>query len=286
MALSPTHEQRPNHILEAGLHRAGHLPGRPERRLEHLIRRLGTAFLFAAFGIGGVFLATVMVPASRWLHSRREDPTVTAQRLIHRSLAWYVRLATALRLFRLTEAGTERLRPGAGLIVANHPTLLDVVFLIARAPQADCIVKHEAWRNPFLRPIVASAGYIPNDDGEALLRACVDRLRAGRSVILFPEGSRSPEQGLRRFQRGAARVALASGCAITPVVIGCEPPALKKGQPWWRIPNRRLEFSLAVGQPFHARDVVDESLPAAVAARKLTAHLRSYFEAEVGHGHA
>jgi hypothetical protein len=81
-------------------------------------------------------------------------------------------------------------------------------------------------------------------------------------------------------------VALASRCAITPVTIGCEPPALKKGQPWWHIPNRRLEFSLAVGEPFQAKDVVPEDLPPAIAARRLTAHLRSYFEARVGHGHA
>lgn len=254
-------------------------------RLEHLARKLGTGFLFATFGIGGLVVATVIVPA-RWLRRRREDRDLAAQRLIHRSLDWYVRLGTLLGLFRLRESGTGRLGAGAGLIVANHPTLLDVVFLIARAPQADCIVKHEAWRNPFLRPIVASAGYIPNDDGEALVRACVERLRAGRCVILFPEGSRSPEHGLRPFRRGAARVALASRCAITPVVIGCEPPALKKGQPWWRLPNRRLEFSLDVGEPFHAKDVVDESLPPAIAARKLTAHLRSFFEAKVGHGHA
>lgn len=208
---------------------------------------------------------------------------MAAQRLIHRSLDWYVRLGTALGLFRLRESGTERLRSGTGLIVANHPTLLDVVFLIARTPQADCIVKYEAWHNPFLRPIVASAGYVPNDDGEALVRACVERLRAGRTVILFPEGSRSPERGLRPFKRGAARVALESRCVVTPVVVGCEPPALKKGQPWWRIPNRRLEFSLAVGEPFYAKDVVEENLPPAITARKLTAHLQSYFEARVGH---
>ena len=287
MASSPTQERHPARAPDPGPRALARGPDTGSgRRLEHLARQLGTGFLFATFCIGGLFLATVIVPASRWLRSEREHPDLAAQRLIHHSLRWYVALGTRLGLFRLSESGTERLGPGAGLIVSNHPTLLDVVFLIARAPQADCIVKHEAWRNPFLRRIVVSAGYLPNDDGEALVLACVERLRQGRNVILFPEGSRSPERGLRPFLRGAARVALASRCPITPVVIRCEPPALKKGQPWWRIPNHRLEFSLAVGEPFHARDVVDENLPPAIAARRLTAHLRSWFEAEVDHGHA
>jgi 1-acyl-sn-glycerol-3-phosphate acyltransferase len=283
----PTQERLAGHAFDPVPHpRGARLIPRTARRLEHLVRRLGTGFLFATFGLGALALASVILPASRWFRSSHEGADLAAQRLIHRSLDGYVRLGTALGLFRLRESGTGRLRAGAGLIVANHPTLLDVVFLLARIPQADCIVKHEAWRNPFLRPIVVSADYLPNHDGEALVEACAERLRAGRTVILFPEGSRSPQCGLRPFKRGAARVALASGCAITPVVVGCEPPALKKGQPWWRIPNRPLEFSLDVGEPFHATDVVEADLPAAIAARKLTAHLRTYFEARTVHERA
>ena len=75
------------------------------------------------------------------------------------------------------------------------------------------------------------AGYIPNDGGRALVEACDERLQAGRSVILFPEGSRFPERRLRRFQRGAAHLALESDCPITPALIRCEPPALGKGKP-------------------------------------------------------
>jgi len=61
-----------------------------------------------------------------------------------RALQLFVRLGTRLRLFALSESGTERLREGPGLVVANHPTPLDVVFLISCMPQADCIVKREA----------------------------------------------------------------------------------------------------------------------------------------------
>jgi 1-acyl-sn-glycerol-3-phosphate acyltransferase len=146
-------------------------------------------------------------------------------------------------------------------------------------PQADCVVKREAWSNPFFRPVVRICGYIPNDGGEAVIEECAQRLRRGRSLILFPEGSRSPRAGLGPFQRGVAYIALASGCPITPVWIECQPPALKKGQPWYALPNERLRFSLTVGSPVFARDWLDEDLPRVLAARRVTSGLRTLFGA-------
>lgn len=255
-------------------------------RFEHLARKLATGFLFATFGSGAVILAGLILPILSRLPGKGEDRELMAQRLIHRSFRFFVRLGTLLRVFDLSESGTQRLREGPTLVVANHPTLLDIVLLVSRMPQADCVVKREAWRNPFLRGIVAAAGYIPNDGGEALIAECVERLRAGRSLILFPEGSRSPERGLRRFKRGAAHVALRSGCPVTPVIVSCTPPALKRGEPWYRIPDTKMEFSLAVGEPFHAKDLVRDDVAPVIAARRFTDAMRAYFDAEVLHGEA
>ena len=102
-------------------------------------------------------------------------------------------------------------------------------------------------------------------------------------MILFPEGSRSPRGGLGPFKRGAAYVALASGVPITPVVIGCDPPALMKGQAWYALPNRKLIFSLTVGEPLHAGDLLSGRHPRAIAARRITAELRSHFQVRLGH---
>lgn len=254
-------------------------------RVEPLGCALGTWLLFATFGVGALVLAGVVLPSLTLLGGEGGASDLRAQRMIHRSFRAFVRLGTALRVFALSESGTERLRASGSLVVANHPTLLDVVFLISCLSQADCIVKRAAWRNPFLRGIVRAAGYIPNDDGEALVAACTQRLRAGRTLVLFPEGSRSPRSGLGPFKRGAARVALASGCAITPVLVRCDPPALNKGGAGY-LPQRPLEYSIDVGEPFTAQELVESGESPAVAARRITARLRSYFEARLEHGDA
>jgi 1-acyl-sn-glycerol-3-phosphate acyltransferase len=255
-------------------------------RLEKLARTAGTGFLFALFGVGGVLLATLVIPLLCWVRGGGADRELRAQRVIHHSFRWFTALGSWLRLLALEEHGTARLRAAGQLVIANHPSLLDVVYLISRMPQADCVVKREAWSNPFFRPVLRVCGYIPNTDGEAVIAACAERLARGRSVLLFPEGSRSPSAGLGRFQRGVAHIALASGCPITPVWIECRPRALVKGQPWYALPNERLRFSLRVGGPVFARDWLDPELPRVLAARRVTAELRSLFETEVSRGTA
>ena len=251
-------------------------------RIEHLLRRLGTGFLFATFGVSALAIAGVAFPLVAWRSEPGEARERIAQRLIQRSFAFFIGLGTALRLFEVRETGTDHLAHGPSLVVANHPTLLDAVFVISRMPQADCIVKSEAWRNPFLRHVVRIAGYIPNGEGPQVVNTCVERLRTGRSVVLFPEGSRSPEQGLRPFKRGAAHIALRSGCPITPVFITCTPPALKKGQPWWAVPDRKLVITMDVASPVVARDLLPagEVMSASRAARSVTAALYESFDSK------
>jgi 1-acyl-sn-glycerol-3-phosphate acyltransferase len=247
---------------------------------ERLARVLGTWLLFAIFGVGAVILAGVVLPLVA--RAGRGDRHLLAQRWIQRAFRAFLRLGEVLRLFCFHESGTDRLRDAGQLVVANHPTLLDVVVLISRMPQADCVVKREAWRNPFLRGIVAAADYVPNDDGKALVDACAQRLRAGRSLLLFPEGSRSPHGALGRFKRGAARIALECGRPIVPVVVRCDPPALAKGEPGY-LPTRKLHFHVEVGEPLQVSCPPGDEAPA-VTVRRITEELRSYFQARLYHG--
>jgi 1-acyl-sn-glycerol-3-phosphate acyltransferase len=256
----------------------------PLRALERVVRVLGVGMLFAIFGIGGLLLATLVIPPLGWLRGPGNDRELMAQRVIHHSFRFFTWFGSSLHLLGLEERGTERLLHPGQLVIANHPSLLDVVYLISRMPQADCVVKRALWRNPMLRSVVKVCGYIPNDGGEAVVDACSERLLRGRSVILFPEGSRSPYGNLGPFQRGAAYVALASKCPITPVVIQVRPPALKKGQPWYALPNERLMFSLEVGESFFARDQLQEELPRTIAARRLTVGFRSLFDSRLADG--
>ena len=241
-------------------------------------RATRTGIAFVTFGVGAILLAIVVFPilTTGAAGRRRELRIQYAVHLSFRAFVWIMRM---LGLIRVTWSGRDRLSARAGqVIVANHPTLIDVVLLIARLPQADCVVKRAAWRNPYLRRIVTAAGYVANDAGPAVAAACVERLRLGGHLLLFPEGTRSPRADLGGFYRGAARVALASGCAIVPVVIRCEPPTLGKGEPWFRVPRRTARITLDVQAPVSPEAYAHEHRAAGFAARRLTEDLRHIFE--------
>ena len=213
----------------------------------------------------------------------RERRELRMQKLVHRSFQGFCSFMRWVGVVEVHVEGWEQLPCDGGvLLVANHPTLLDYVLLVALLPQADCVVKRAHWSNPFTAGVVRGAGYIPNDGGEATVEACAARLRAGRTLLPFPEGTRAPLGGLAPFERGAAHVALAAGVAAIPVAIRCEPRGLMRGQPWYDVPESRMRFTLAFGPPIAA-----DGLPGgrARAARALTARYRAYFEARSRRGH-
>jgi hypothetical protein len=95
-------------------------------RLERLARILGTGFLFSLFALGAGVLAIIVLPLVSRVQRGDEPPDLAAQRLIHRSFKFFVRLGTIIRIWEVRCSGLERLREGPSLIIANHPTLMDV----------------------------------------------------------------------------------------------------------------------------------------------------------------
>jgi 1-acyl-sn-glycerol-3-phosphate acyltransferase len=243
-------------------------------------RAFRTGLAFVSFGAGAIVVAALVRLSAQDGSARGQ---LRAQHIVHRAFRLFAWWMARLGLIRTSWVDADRLQGTAPrLFVANHPTLIDVVLLLARVPQADCIVKTAARRNPLMRSIVTRAGYLANDEGDALVDACAARIADGRSVVLFPEGTRSPGGGLRRFQRGAAHIALKSGCPIVPIIITCHPPTLLKGQPWHDVPERRAEYVLRVVEPIDPAHYLNAGTPLPVAARRLTADLQALYERWLG----
>jgi 1-acyl-sn-glycerol-3-phosphate acyltransferase len=251
---------------------------RAGRKLNHAWRIFATGFVFALFGVGALFISITMFPLLR-LSTWKAD---TARRRIQRGMQatfWvYMEIMRVLGILTYRVEGAERLRERGRLVVANHPTLIDVVLLVSLMPEVDCIVKRGLWRNPFLRWPVSWAGYLPNSEGEELIKECAATLKRGHSLLVFPEGTRTvPGQPLR-MHRGAAHIALAADVELLPVTIRCEPPTLFKGNPWYRVPVRRFHLQVVVGTPIAAREFCRDDQVMARSARHLTQWLTTHFD--------
>ncbi|HEU4846166.1 MAG TPA: lysophospholipid acyltransferase family protein [Burkholderiaceae bacterium] len=248
-------------------------------------RVLATGFCFAAFGVGGLLLRGVVFPLLNVAVRGRARRVACARELLRLTFRIYVDLMRTVGVLRYEVSGLEKLERGGLLILANHPTLIDTVFLMAFVKQADCIVKGALWNNPFTGGPVRAAGYINNESGADLVGDCIASLRRGNNLIVFPEGTRTPGDGSISLKRGAANIAVRGARDITPVLIRCEPPTLGKGASWWRVPPRRVLFSIAVQDDLAVGGFLEDGASDVMAARRLTDFLQDYFTGKC-QGHA
>jgi 1-acyl-sn-glycerol-3-phosphate acyltransferase len=248
-------------------------------QLERCWRVVAVAIGFICFGVGGLTFGIVVFPLINLLVRDDLRRAHIAKGVIHHAFRCFVGLLRVLGVFSYEVRGLERVQAGGGLILANHPTLLDVVFLMSLVRRADCIVKADLAHNPFMRGPVRAAGFVFNDSGADLIGDCIRSVHSGNNMIIFPEGTRTPASGVMRLKRGAAHVALQGEVDIMPVQIRCADPFLRKGEKWYRLPLKRPHFEIIFGDAIPVAHFDMGDAGRSLAARRLTEHLTQYFSA-------
>mgnify|MGYP001809656600 CR=1 FL=1 len=268
---------------------AGAMIGAGVMRLEpgRWWRGFGTALFLSLIGLGGTAMAVTIFPLISLL---TRDPLRRQQRVlyaIHLSFRLYCAAIRKMGIARIDWVGADKLRQLQGaMIVANHPSLLDVVMIMAATPNVQCIVKAALWRHPFFRLTVGGAGFLRNDlEPEALLSACAQALAEGRNLIVFPEGTRTEPGRNPVLRRGFANLATLTRCRVQVLTITCEPPTLFKGNPWWRVPAKQSHFRLEVGEVIDTVPLL-EGQHRSVAARRLVTYLDNFYAEKLSDGHA
>ncbi len=208
----------------------------PERRAPAVgSRRDPFAYALQALSVGlffgGGVVVTLLWPVVRLLFGRARcahyGPLVL-QRLFRAFLA----MGQGLGLFRVNWPDAHALAGMRGkVVVANHPGLLDAVFLLSEIPHASCVMRASLTRVPAFLGSAQLAGYIRNDRGAEMIRACVRKLRAGDNLLIFPEGTRTrhAEGVINRFKAGFALAAVASGAQVQSIFIDQSQPYFTQG---------------------------------------------------------
>ena len=254
------------------------------RRAERLYRQLGTGLAFVTFGVGGLLLSVTVFPLFNVVVRDRERRARVAQRTVRSTWRLFIWMLVAMRIIDLETEGVDVLRRETGtLVIANHPTLIDIVLIISMMDRAQCVVKEGVWKNPFMRGVVKATNYIPNlGDPGLTLRKCVAALQAGNNLVIFPEGTRTATNRQMHLERGFANIAIRAGAPIRIVTVSCDPPMLRKGEKWYKSPVRRPCFRVRVGERIDTVQEYDTGLPAR-RARDLTAQVTKRFEELIAH---
>lgn len=233
-------------------------------------RIFGKLLSFFVFGLGSVLISIVAFPVMKLIWRDERSFQNGARRFISFMFRFFIRFMTILSVVKCSVDDENKLKNvKSAIVVANHPSLLDVVMLISRLPQADAIVAGYLSKGNILTTI-AKKLYITSDKpNDELMALCRESLKNGNTLIIFPEGTRSKPTGQNPYKKGAARIALASGCPIVPVYIGGNNKiGLRKKDPMFLFnPTKPYLYNLYVKESISPEEY--KELPPAIAARRI-----------------
>jgi 1-acyl-sn-glycerol-3-phosphate acyltransferase len=200
--------------------------------------------------------------------------------VLHRFTCFWASLYTWLNpAWRVRVEGREKVVPGtAYVMVANHQSFADILVLFRLFVHFKWVSKVEMFRIPAIGWNMRLNRYIPLRRGQRdsivdMMAACEQTLAEGNSVMMFPEGTRSPDGRLKDFKHGAFTLALRAQVPILPIVVEGTARALPK-------------HGFVLRGPHAIRIRILEPIPyatfAGAPAETLTQQVRATFVAELG----
>jgi 1-acyl-sn-glycerol-3-phosphate acyltransferase len=185
--------------------------------------------------------------------------------LVDTALYWTARTIISSYTHTMLKVDIQRQAPlpdGPKIIAANHPSNTDAFYVAGLLPERSYIlITGKAFRVPVAGDCLRSLGHIPAQagSGQEAVERSVELLRQGETVVIFPEGGKSPFKGFQKPKTGVARIALASGAPVIPmgIHIRTDPPfryglprECKEKHNGWYL---RGPYNITVGSPllFH-----------------------------------
>ena len=221
-----------------------------------MLRVLRAAWAYALLGyglgvlaLGSVLWGLVALPL-RVLVPERAGRTL-GRAVISGGFRLYLRSLEGAGAGRFELGALDALRGAGPMILApNHPSLLDAVMLLARAPQAACVLKASLVNSVLFGAGARLAGYIRNDAPVDMVRRSVEELRAGGQLLLFPEGTRTTRGPLNPFKGALSLIARQAGVPVQTIFIETDSAFLGKGWPLTRRPELPLRYRVRLGRRF------------------------------------
>jgi len=184
----------------------------------------------------------------------------------------------AAAAFRIRYSGRENVpKTGGVLVVSNHQSHLDPPLIGAGFPRMlNYLARQSLFRFPLFARLIRSYGAIPIDlEGTGLsgLKETLKRLKGGQAVLMFPEGTRSPDGRIGPFLPGYCTLAVRSRAAILPVAIE---GAFDAWPRWRKLPRTgvvHVHYGLPL-RPDEVRAMAEADLMAEVERRVRQCHAK------------
>lgn len=237
----------------------------------YAFRCLSKIIAIIIFGLGAMFLAIFVFPFIHLFSKNKgENFGIDARAYVSRTFRRFLGILAVIDASLLKIDSRKDFKNIKGkIVIANHPSLLDFVYLMSLMPNSTCIVRGGLIKTP-LGGVIRQAYITNTTEFDDVLVECKKLTDQGCNVIIFPEGTRSPRHGQNSYKKGAARIALYCGCDIQPLFIGgSDKYGLGKHDPLWSFNHvEPYVYDIKILPVISIKEFADASEP--IAAKRLT----------------
>ncbi len=250
--------------------------------LSYFKRLVATAISFSIFGIGGILVRIIYYPLLHIMPIQKKTETILSRKMIYYSFKFFIWFMKFSGIYSYEIIGLNKLNKSGKLFISNHPTLIDVVFLLSKIENCNCVVKEALIKNIFTKGPLLAADYIVQSSPDKLIETCSKSLNnSNNSLLIFPEGTRTKNLNKVKFMKGVANIAITAEKNITPILIKCTPIMLQKGIKWYKIPTIKPHITITTLDDINIDKYIKSSDLMTIKTRKLTKQLEFFFNEKI-----
>lgn len=205
------------------------------------------AFIFAVLFL----IISLPVYFISWLIGRKK-PKALAE-FSQRFISFGLKGVSLICCVKLEVKGLDQIDPdGTYLYIANHASIFDVILGYPVLPtQTGFLAKKELRKVPVLGMWLERCGGLFLDrknpkQGLQVILTAIDQVKAGQSVFIFPEGTRTKDGNLNEFKAGSFKVATRTDCPIVPIAMTHTADIVRKHIPFVKSTKVTIQFGLPI----------------------------------------
>ncbi|MCX6335215.1 MAG: 1-acyl-sn-glycerol-3-phosphate acyltransferase [Bacteroidia bacterium] len=192
-----------------------------------------TDIILTVFVLTGAIVLSVVLNLILFLVVPLPVPTRTKKKFLHNVLCTSLKISSYLLIpikqKTINESGEDFSKPS--MIIANHQSHMDLALLMMQSPKFIILTTKWVWNNPAYFLFIRYLDFYPVTHGyEPLIDKLKKKVDEGYSILVFPEGTRSPDQKIHRFHKGAFLLAEKLNLDIVPIIVHGAADCMNKGE--------------------------------------------------------
>lgn len=212
------------------------------------LRSVLVLFMFVFFGIGAFIINYFIIPF-------KKQNKNTSYKVVSGAWKFFVSMLQKTKIISIEIDNKEKLKDIKGkIVVANHPSFIDVVLLTSILPKSVCVAKKELKKNFFMGNIVKSLYLINDENKETLIKDAKNILDEGFNIIIFPTGTRTLENEPLILHKGASMIAISLKVNIVPIFIKTDYKFLAKKQKVYDAGDKPVKYFIKINDEIEIKE--------------------------------